>query len=70
MVLSHLCPWFQLKNLPGGVRRSEKLKLDLSQGQHLQLKGAQAGETTLLAEGKDAWLPSLHFPISMLFLKH
>lgn len=45
-------------------------KLDLSQGQHLQLKGAQAGETTLLAEGKDAWLASLHFPLSMLFLKH
>lgn len=42
-------------------------KLDLSQGQHLQLKGAQAGEITLLAEGKDAWLTSLHFPIRVFF---
>lgn len=35
-------------------------KLDLSQGQHRQLKGAQAGETILLGEGKDAWLTTLH----------
>lgn len=31
VVLRHLCPWFQLKNLPGGVRRSEKLQEAWSQ---------------------------------------
>lgn len=51
-----------------GVQEQETTgSLKLSQAQHLQLTGGKLGETTLLAQGKDVWLTSLHFPTSMLF---